>query len=536
MGFSDNAASMLNAIRLTPGWQSACGEIDLDDISAILDEAARVAEDAIAPVNQIGDRTGAVFADGKVRVPAEYHGAYRTIAEGGWIGLEHDPDLGGQGLPLTLFVAVNQLFERASPALMMAAGGSRAAARLLAEWADDETRADWVPALLSGEATATICISEPEAGSDVGRIRTRAEHDGQRWRVSGQKIWISFGDHDLVPRIGHCLLARTGDVPGTRGLSLFLVERGPGVTTHRIEEKLGLHGSPTCALGFQDAPATLIGKEGRGLSQLFTMIRHMRLMVACQGLGTAQACYDAARSHAEERRQGGDPKSPAVPIIEHADVRRQLDEMQRSIDLFRLALVQAAVASDRGPDCEAMARLSGLLLPLVKNFGAELGFDMAAKAILVLGGSGYTTDYPVEQALRDARVFAIYEGTTGMQAQDFLLRKCLSDDGAGLGEMLELALEEANEVPQARSVIEAFRDFFERDVRPLDAKAHLAMAEPFMRAGWIAVQAWMSARIPESASARSFLATAAPMLDLEIARARFAAASESERNAECNSS
>jgi alkylation response protein AidB-like acyl-CoA dehydrogenase len=523
MGFAENADSMQTAIRATPGWDALRGDIDDDDLAAILGEAARVAEEIIAPLNTIGDRVGARFTDGRVHVPVEYRDAYRALAEGGWIGLEHDPELGGQGMPLTLFVAVNQLFERASPAFMMAPGGSRAAARLLTEWADEDTRADWVPALLSGAATATICISEPEAGSDVGRIRTRAVASENGWRVSGQKIWISFGNHDIIPRIGHCVLARTSDAPGTRGLSLFLVEAGPGVTTLRIEEKLGLHGSPTCALGFDDAPAVLVGEEGRGLPQLFTMIRHMRLMVACQGLGTAQGCYDAALSHAMDRRQGGDPKAPAVPIIRHADVRRQLDEMKSAIDLFRLALVETAVASDLGRDDPGMARRSALMLPLVKNFGAELGFETAGLAIMVLGGSGFTTDYPVEQALRDSRVFAIYEGTTGMQAQDFVLRQCLADDGTALESLLDSAAAETRDLPEAADIVERFRNFFTSEVKPAGRAAQLAMAEPVMRAGWLAVQAWMCTRMAAAPEAETFLSVAGPSLDREIARARLQA-------------
>jgi alkylation response protein AidB-like acyl-CoA dehydrogenase len=233
MSFPDNARAMLDAIRVTPGWGGVRGELDDEDVAAILDEAARVAEEVVAPLNRVGDRAGAVFEAGAVRVPPQYRPAYEALAEGGWIGLEQDAALGGQGLPLTLFVAVNQLFERAAPAFMMAAGGSRAAARLLTVWADEATRADWVPALIEGRATASICISEPEAGSDVGRIRTKATRGPDGWRLTGQKIWISFGDHDLAPRIGHCVLARTSDAPGTRGLSLFLVERGPGVRTLR---------------------------------------------------------------------------------------------------------------------------------------------------------------------------------------------------------------------------------------------------------------------------------------------------------------
>lgn len=523
MSFADDTARMLEALTRTPGWDRAKGALDDETVAAILSEAARFAETVIAPLNAIGDREGVRLEDGQVHVPDAYRRAYADMADGGWIALEQAEEMGGQGLPIAVFAAVNQAFERASPAFMMAAGGTRAAALLLTEWADPATRDAWVPDLIAGKACATICISEPEAGSDVGRIRTRATTTGQGWQVTGQKIWISFGDHDIGPRIGHCLLARTNDQPGTRGLSLFLVPKGDAVTTERVEDKLGLHGSPTCALRFDAAPAILIGQEGRGLSQLFTMIRHMRLMVACQGLGTAQACYDAARSHAEDRRQGGHPSGPPRPIIEHADVRRQLREMRRDVDLFRMALVQTAVSADLSRDDPEMARLCAFLLPLVKNFGAELGFDTAARAILVLGGGGYTKDYPVEQALRDARVFAIYEGTTGMQAQDFLLRQCLADDGAAVRLFVERAMSECDAVPAARAVVAAFDRFHCGEVQPASRTVQTAMAEPVMRAAWVAVQAWMSVRIAGSVAADSFLATAIQGLELHIARARFEA-------------
>ncbi|MEZ5752491.1 MAG: acyl-CoA dehydrogenase family protein [Paracoccaceae bacterium] len=455
-----------------------------------------------------------------MQVPAVYHTAFDTLAEGGWLGVEHPDESGGMGMPLSVFAALNPLFERASPAFMMAIGGTRSAALLLAEWAAPEIRDDWVPALISGERCATICISEPGAGSDVGRIRTRAERDGDQWRVSGQKIWISFGDHDLRTRIGHCLLARTGTEPGTRGLSLFLVERGPGVTCDRIEEKMGLHGSPTCSLQFDRAPARLIGAEGRGLSQLFTMIRHMRLTVACQGLGLALRCHDIAATHAQDRRQGGNPKEPPVPIIQHPDVRRQLLAMKSKIDLYRLAFLESATAADLSAQDPALARFNAWMLPLIKNFGAELGFDTAGKAILVLGGAGFTRDYPIEQALRDSRVFAIYEGTTGMQGQDFLLRQTVGDGGQALDLFLQRARAECADLPEQLAVIERFADFMALTLAEPDPARLAAMADGAMRAAWVAVQAWMSARIADTPEAAFFIAQAEAELALHIAAAR----------------
>ncbi|MFN4099862.1 MAG: acyl-CoA dehydrogenase family protein [Pararhodobacter sp.] len=519
MTYQTDADAMLDALARTPNWARARGELDDQTVTSILTEAAKIAEDVVAPVDIPADREGAVFSGGRVRVPAAYHGAFDALAEGGWMGLEQAEAYGGMGMPLALYAAANPLFERAAPAFMMAVGGTRSAALLLAEWAEPALRDDWVPALVAGERCATICISEPGAGSDVGRIRTRAVQDGEGWKVSGQKIWISFGDHDLRERIGHCLLARTGDAPGTRGLSLFLVERGPGVTCERIEEKMGLHGSPTCALLFDNAPARLIGEEGRGLPQLFTMIRHMRLTVACQGLGTALKCYDVAASHAQDRRQGGNPKEPPVAIIQHPDVRRQLIALKSRIDLFRLAFIETATAADLSAEDPDLARFTGWMLPLVKNFGAELAFETAGKAIMLLGGSGFTRDYPLEQALRDSRVFAIYEGTTGMQGQDFFLRQTLGDGGKALEGFLQRARAECADHPAQAQVIEDFAAFMARATAEADRDRQAWMADSVLRAGWVAVQAWMSSRIADTPEAQHFIASARAELALHIATA-----------------
>ena len=515
MSYRDDAQDMADALRRTPNWSRVLERhngLDEETVLSVLDEAAAIAHDQIAPLNRIADQVGAQFVDGRVRVPDAYHNVFNTLAEGGWLGLEQSEALGGQGLPLSLFCAINPFFERACPAFMMVAGSSRAAALLLTEWADEETTSAWVPALANGECCATICISESEAGSDVGRLQTRATQlsDGS-WQVSGQKIWISFGDHDLRSVIGHCMLARTSDQPGTRGLSLFLVPNSEGVVTERIEEKLGLHGSPTCALRFDNAPATLVGEENRGLSQLFTMIRHMRLTVSCQGLGGALECFRVATEHAANRRQGGNPKVAAVAINQHPDVRRQLLQMQSAIDLYRLALLETATAADLSDSNPELQKLCGWLLPLIKNFGAELAFNCASQAIQVLGGVGYTKDYSVEQVLRDSRVYAIYEGTTGMQAQDFLLRQSLPEDGATLAIFIQRATLECENYPVQLGIILAFSELSSLvlDIAKNGNREYIAaMADGFMRAGWVAVQAWLSVRMSYSLSTQYFLATA----------------------------
>jgi alkylation response protein AidB-like acyl-CoA dehydrogenase len=318
---------ILAVLAATPGWaaQAARAGVDGTDARQIVQEAERLAAEVLDPLAARADREGCRIEGGRVRTPEGYAVTYARLGADGWIAPDLPPELGGQGLPLALQAAAALPFEGAAAPFMMAAGASRAGAHLLSAAAPG-LAAEWAPALAAGERTATICISEPDAGSDVGRIRTRATPAGAGWRIDGTKCWISFGDHDLTDRIGHLLLARTGAAEeGTRGLSLFLVPNGAGVAVERIEEKLGLHGSPTCVLRFEGAAGTLIGEAGRGLAQLFHMIELMRLQVAGQGAGIALRAAALARSYAEERRQGGDPRQPhRSRSSAHPDVRRQL--------------------------------------------------------------------------------------------------------------------------------------------------------------------------------------------------------------------
>jgi alkylation response protein AidB-like acyl-CoA dehydrogenase len=512
MSFADQAQRTLDILALTPGWQTLkARRVDCDDetVAAILEEAASFAEGVLAPLNAVGDRVGAKVVDGRVRTPDGFSHAFRRYGEAGWLGMDVAEHLGGQALPLTLHAACAPLFERGCVALMMAAGSTRAAAHLLAEAANEAIAAEWVPKLASGEWAATICISEPDAGSDVGRLRTKAARQGDQWLVSGQKIWISFGDHDMASRIGHCLLARTSDAPGTRGISLFLVPnhingRPNGVVLERIEEKMGLHGSPTCALRFENARGTLIGEEGRGLPQLFTMIELMRLLTGCQGLGLASAAIDIAEAYAAERKQGGRPDRLPVPIGNHPDVQRQLWEMRTATEVVRAAVLEIAVAMDlvklKGdPELE---HFIGWMLPLIKNFGADLGFTVASSAMQVLGGAGYTRDWPLEQYLRDSRVMTIYEGTTGMQALDFLTRRLWRDEGKGLAVFLKKVRRESHSDgdeaagQQVLSLLEEFEQLSGRmSAMQADPDAAFWRADAYMRAAWAAVSAWMALRL-----------------------------------------
>ncbi|MFA7416686.1 MAG: acyl-CoA dehydrogenase family protein [Rhizobium sp.] len=516
--FARQAERTADLLQITPGWKRLQQlDPDCDDatVRAILDEAAGFAERVLQPLNTPADRQGCTVVDGRVRTPAGFADAYRRYGEAGWLGMDVADGFGGQGLPLTLQAACASLFEHGCVALMMAAGSGRAAAHLLAKSADASLAAEWVPRLVSGEWAATICISEPDAGSDVGRLRSHAERIDGDWLISGQKIWISFGDHDMTERIGHCMLARTSDAPGTRGLSLFLVPnridgRPNGITLERIEEKMGLHGSPTCALRFEDARGILLGEEGRGLPELFTMIELMRLSTACQGLGIASASADIAETYAAERRQGGAPDRPPVPIANHPDVRRQLHEIRSRTEVLRAAVLELATVMDLArlePDPALRTELSvfaGWMLPLIKNFGAGAGFDVANAAIQVLGGAGYTKDWPLEQYLRDTRVMTIYEGTTGMQALDFLTRRLWREEGRGLHvfqkrarqEIKGLAGQHPAKVADALRILDDFNDFSARMmVLKADPDSGLYLANDYMKAAWAAVSAWMALRL-----------------------------------------
>ena len=479
-------------------------------MAAVLEEAARFSDTGLAPFNVVSDRQGCRIEDGRVRTAPGHPELWRDYLAAGWLGIDQPVEHGGQGLPMAALAACQEVFERGSVAFGMLPTSQRAAARLLAAHADEAIQAEWLPKLVAGDWGATICISEPEAGSDVGRIRTLASPDGDGWRITGEKIWISYGDHDLAPRIGHCLLARTPDAPpGAQGLSLFLVpdrldDGGRnGVFVRGIEEKLGLHGSPTCAMGFEAAQGRLIGVLNRGLAQLFTMITTMRLMVSVQALGVAGAAADVALAYAEDRRQGGRPDAPAVPISAHADVQRMLLDMTARAEVLRGLVLAAAVQADiarLSPDPgerERAQALTGWLLPIGKTFGGELAQANASDAIQVLGGAGYVRDWPAEQLLRDSRVFTIYEGTSGIQALDLLHRRLRRDGGKGLYAFLDLARAEVEraEDRDAADALDAVLRALADEAGGLAAAAGDAAAYPFLQLSALAATGWIALRL-----------------------------------------
>ncbi len=420
-----------------------------DFTGPILAEAGRIATEVLAPLNAVGDAQGCRLENGVVRTPDGFREAYDVLRAGGWPGFECAEEWGGQGLPAVLALAVGTLKSSANMAIMMYHGLTQGAYAALAAHGSDAQKATYLPKLAAGEWMGTMNLTEPQCGTDLGLVRTKAEpaEDGS-WRVTGQKIWISSGEHDLAENIVHLVLARTPGAPeGTRGLSLFVVPKflpaaengglGPrnAVTCIGLERKMGIHGNATCVMAYEGATGWLVGEETKGLRNMFTMMNDARLMVGMQGLAVATGAYQQAAAHAKERRQGravtgaAEPEAPADPIIVHADVRRMLMEQKAFVEGGRGFLAWVAMLLDaekRHTDPDERARASdmvALLTPVVKAHLTEEGFRMAALGQQVFGGSGYVVDTGVEQLVRDVRISAVYEGTTGVQALDLVGRK-----------------------------------------------------------------------------------------------------------------
>ena len=429
-------------------------------IDAVLDETAKIAGDVFAPLNDVGDKKGATFANGAVTMPAGFRDAYQAFVDGGWNGLSVDTEAGGQGLPATLGMPVQEMLQAANLALALCTLLNQGAIELLHKHGSEALRATFLPKLVSGEWTGTMNLTEPQAGSDVGAVKCRAERTGDHYRITGQKIFISYGDHDLAENIIHLVLARLPDAPeGTKGLSLFLVPKilvnadgslgtANDVRTVSIEHKLGQHASPTCVLAYGDttgAVGYLVGEEGGGITAMFTMMNNARIGVGVQALGLMERSYQQARDFAKTRVQSraiDKPKEPPVAIIEHPDVRRMLLGMKAHTEAARALAYACAFAVDearRSTDDkqrQAAAARVDLLTPVVKGWITDLGNEITSVGVQVCGGMGYIEETGIAQHMRDARVLAIYEGTNGIQANDLVFRKIIRDNGAALSVLL----------------------------------------------------------------------------------------------------
>ncbi|TNF21002.1 MAG: acyl-CoA dehydrogenase [Rhodobacteraceae bacterium] len=423
-----------------------------DMAQAVLSEAARLCEDKLAPCQRDGDLHPARLENGVVRTSPGFAAAFRAIAEGGWIGMSAAPEHGGMGLPMMLTTAVNDMMSGACLALQLNPLMSQGQIEALEHHASDALKALYIPKLIAGEWTGTMNLTEPQAGSDVGALRTKAEDRGDgTYAITGQKIYISWGDHDFGGNVCHLVLARLPDgKPGTKGISLFLVPKlipdangDPGepnsLRVVSLEHKMGLHGSPTAVMEYDGAKGWLVGEAHDGMRAMFTMMNNARLGVGVQGLGQAEAATQAALAYALDRTQGRSPiEGGTGTIIDHADVRRMLATMRAETFVARviaLACAQAIDLASATGDAQWRAR-AALLTPIAKAFGTETGIRVSELGVQVHGGMGYIEETGAAQYSRDVRVTAIYEGTNGIQAMDLVARKMM-DGGEAMFALLD---------------------------------------------------------------------------------------------------
>ncbi|WP_410832994.1 acyl-CoA dehydrogenase C-terminal domain-containing protein [Paraburkholderia sp. SIMBA_030] len=456
MRFVMTELAELGELSALPGYEEATPEL----AEAVLEEAAKLATEVLAPLNKPGDEQGARLTPDGVLAADGFAAAYRQFVAGGWSGLSGDPEFGGQGLPELVQAATVEMWNSSNMAFALCPLLTAGATEALRQHGSDELKARYLARMVSGEWTGTMNLTEPQAGSDLAAVRTKAVPDGDHYRLHGQKIFITWGDHDMTDNVIHLVLARTPDAPeGVRGISLFLVPKfllnadgSPGsrndVHCVSLEHKLGIHASPTCVMSFGDrggAIGYLVGQENKGLAHMFTMMNEARQKVGIQGLAMAERAYQQARDYARERVQGRLATSKsgnAVAIVHHPDVRRMLMTMKAQSEAMRAFAYVMAADMDRAhrhPDAAERARRQArvdLLIPVLKGWCTELGVEVASLGVQVHGGMGYIEETGACQFLRDARIATIYEGTTGIQAADLVGRKLASDQGAAMRELI----------------------------------------------------------------------------------------------------
>ena len=435
-------------------------EVTTDLVKDILQEAAKINQNLILPLAKAGDENPAVLENGVVRTPPGYKEAYKKYIEDGWTSLSCDPKYGGQGMPKTVSAFFDEMLSSASLSFKLYSELSIGAYNCINHHATDDIKNKYLPKIVEGKWSGTMCLTEPVCGTDLGLLRTKAKKqtDGT-YKISGQKIFITSGDHDLTENIIHLVLARADDSPaGTKGISLFLVPKfvvkddgtiGPrnGISTGSIETKMGIKGSATCVLNFDDATGYMIGAKEKGLSAMFTMMNLERIVVGIQGLGISEIAYQNSLTYAKERKQGksnnSSSKNGADFIIEHADIRRTLLNMKSIIEGERALcfwLSQQTEVSLNHPDEKIRQEASdyvSLMTPVVKSLFTDLAMEITSDAMQIHGGYGYTKDQGIEQLYRDNRITPIYEGTNSVQASDLVFRKLSNKNGNIINKFLD---------------------------------------------------------------------------------------------------
>ncbi len=540
MRFALEEAASLSDLSSLPTFES----VEPDLVDAILQEAGKLAGEVLAPINQSGDREGCQFENGVVRMPAGFQGAYDELVAGGWISLPFDPAYGGQGLPWTIAMAVQETWHAANMSFGLMPLLTQGAAEVLQAHGTAEQKDTYLGKLISGTWSGTMNLTEAQAGSDLGAITTSARRDdangGGAYRITGQKIFITYGEHELAENIVHMVLARSPEgPPGTKGLSLFIVPKflpdengNPGrrndLRCVSIESKLGIHASPTCVMSYGDdggALGFLLGEENRGLAGMFTMMNNARLAVGTQGLGIAERAYQRALAYARERVQSralDDPESGPAAIIRHPDVRRNLATMKALTEAMRGLIYYSAGQLDRAKSApdetargQSQARLE-LITPVAKAWCTDRGVEIASLGVQVHGGMGFIEATGAAQHFRDSRINPIYEGTNGIQALDLATRKLARDGGAAARELIaditatDEVLQRSTEpdlkavgsaLGEARFVLDAATDWLSEALTGDPSRA-AAVATPYLNLFGTVAGGWLLGRGALSARAR----------------------------------
>ena len=533
-------------------------QVTPDLVEAVLDGAGQLASEVLAPLNRVGDIHGSVLENGVVRTPPGFKDAYAQFVAGGWSAVSVATDLGGQGLPQALATAVGEMWSSANTAFALCPMLTTSAVDLLAEYGSAAQKRLYLSRLVPGEWTAAMNLTEPQAGSDVGALSTRAVPEGDHYRITGQKIFITYGEHDLTDNIVHLVLARLADAPaGSQGISLFVVPKflvNPDgslgarndVRCVSLEHKLGIHASPTCVLSFGDAGGAigwLVGEPNRGLAAMFTMMSRARLDVGLQGIAIAERAYQQARDFARTRVQGRviGATDTSLPILHHADVRRMLMSMRAATEAARALAYYVAAQIDRARhDDDEAARAQAqrrvdLLIPVVKAWSTDLGIETASTNIQVHGGMGFIEETGAAQHLRDVRIALIYEGTNGIQAGDLVGRKLTRDHGEAVRALIGDMRATLARVASSRGTAAVMRQPLEAAIDALESASGVLLATharapaealagsvPYLRLMGIAAGGWMMAESALAAARRLDESTGDPQFNrAKLATARF---------------
>jgi alkylation response protein AidB-like acyl-CoA dehydrogenase len=544
MRFVLNELAGLPQVAQLPGYEEATS----DTVDAILEEASKFASEVLDPINYTGDQEGSVWKDGAVRTPKGFKEAYQQYVKGGWNALPFEPQWGGQGLPKLVATPVEEMFTSSNMSFSLCPLLTQGAIHALELCGDDALKDAFLGKMVQGVWTGTMNLTEPQAGSDLALVRTRAVRERDHYRITGQKIFITYGEHDLAENIVHLVLARTPEAPeGTKGISLFLVPKtlvkADGSLGERnsarcasVEHKLGIHASPTAVMVYENAIGYLVGEENKGLAYMFIMMNAARFSVGLEGVAIAERAFQRALAYARERLQGRDLAggAGAVPIIRHPDVRRMLMLMKSQTEAMRALAYVVAAAMDFAHKTgeKSHQALVELMIPVVKGWSTETGIEVASLGVQVHGGMGFVEETGAAQYLRDARITTIYEGTTGIQAMDLVGRKIGRDGGASARAWLasvtvvegELAKSSRGDVralaPRLAQGVAAIADCVDYLVSPQDPRASFAGAVPFLKLMGIVAGGWQMARAALAAEKRLASGDRA-FLEAKIATARF---------------